>query len=351
MRDFNYKKRYEALLTPEITTMLCRIHELRGVQKDFIYNKKDVLTPLTETARVQSTEASNKLEGISASDARLRQIVLNKAQPENRNEQEIAGYNNVLSSIHNSYAFITPTPSVILQFHRDMYQFCGPDEGGFYKTADNIIEAEDENGNKHVRFRPVPAWQTSEAVNKLCTAFSEAVKDHFTDPLLLIPMFILDFLCIHPFNDGNGRISRLLTLLLLFRADHMTGAFISIEKMILADADAYYDTLQKSSEGWHEGTNDYMPFVKYMLSIITEAYCEFEKRVKAVNDERLSKPERIRQEIKYTLGQITKTEIMERCPGISQITVQRTLSDLIKSGEIIKIGGGRYTTYIWNSEV
>ena len=350
MRDFCYKKRYAALLTPEIVAMLAQIHELKGSQKDFVSDKKDVLTQLVEIAKIQSTEASNRIEGIHTSNARLKQLVLDKTLPKNRSEKEIAGYRNVLNTIHESYTYIPPKPSIILQLHRDLYQFSGPAMGGYFKTSDNIIEEEDSAGHKYVRFRPVPAWETPAAMDTLCASFEEAVNDPALDPLLLIPMFILDFLCIHPFNDGNGRMSRLLTLLLLYRADYMIGKYISIEKMIETSKEAYYDALQESSQNWHEGKNTDGPFVSYLLGVIRAAYREFENRVKVVHDDGLSKPERIRKIIQDTLGKITKSEIMEKCPDISQVTVQRTLADLVKSGDILKIGGGRYTAYTWNRE-
>ena len=221
--------------------------------------------------------------------------------------------------------------------------------GGRYKTADNIIEEEDSSGNKFVRFRPVPAWETPEAVEELCKAFNEALATEQIDPLILIPMFVLDFLCVHPFNDGNGRMSRLLTLLLLYRAGYIVGKYISIEKLIENTKEAYYDCLQLSSAKWHENENDYEPFVKYMLGIIVAAYRDFSSRVSLITTDGLSKPDRVREIIRTTLGPITKTEILEKCPDISQVTVQRALADLVESGQITKLGGGRYTKYLWNN--
>ena len=170
------------------------------------------------------------------------------------------------------------------------------------------------------------------------------------DTLLLIPMFVLDFLCIHPFNDGNGRMSRLLTLLLLYRAGYTVGKYISIEKLIEESKETYYEALQQSSTGWHEGINDYAPFVRYTLGVVAAAYREFSSRVQVLAVSGMSKPDRIREIIKGTLGKITKAEIMKQCPDISAITVQRTLIELQKSGDIIKLSGGRYTAYIWNRE-
>lgn len=350
MRVYEYNKKWQKLLTPEIVSMLSQIHEFKGEQNLFIEAQSDTLTQLVEIAKIQSTEASNKIEGIYTSDERLKKLLANKTTPRSRNEQEIAGYRDVLSTIHESYEYIPVRPSIILQLHRDLYKFSGKSIGGTYKNADNIIAEEDEQGNRFVRFNPVPAWETPTAIEQICDAFDDVMARNEADPLLVIPMFILDFLCIHPFNDGNGRMSRLLTLLLLYRAGYIVGKYISIEKVIETTKDTYYESLQSSSQGWHEEENDYAHFVRYMLGVILSAYREFSSRVKVLTTSGLSKPERIREIIKDTLGKITKTEIMQKCPDISQVTVQRTLNDLVKNGEIVKIGGGRYTSYVWNRE-
>lgn len=349
MRPFDYREKWKKLLTPKIVSYLSQIHEFKGEQTLFIEAKADTLTQLVEIAKIQSTEASNKIEGIYTSDERLRALVKDTTRPKTRNEREIAGYRDVLNTIHENHDYIPPKPSIILQLHRDLYKFEGFDVGGKYKVADNVIEEEDSNGNKFIRFKPIPAWETAEAMEELCKAFDEALATEQIDPLILIPMFILDFLCIHPFNDGNGRMSRLLTLLLLYRAGYIVGKYISIEKLIENTKDSYYDCLQQSSRDWHENTNDYEAFVQYMLGVIVAAYRDFSSRVKLITTEGMSKPDRVREIIKNTLGTITKKEILEKCPDISQITVQRTLAELVESGDITKIGGGRYTRYTWNN--
>lgn len=350
MREFNFKTEYNKLLTPEVVAYLTQIHEYKGQQNRFIEAKADALSDLLEVAKIQSTEASNRIEGIITTDDRLKKIVRDKTMPKTRGEKEIAGYRDVLATIHESHDFIPPKPSIILQLHRDLYKFSGKAIGGSFKNSDNVIAEELPDGQRIVRFEPVPAWETPEAVTALCNAFEEAMRDTELDPLLLIPMFILDFLCIHPFNDGNGRMSRLLTLLLLYRSGYIVGKYISIEKLISDTKETYYEALQASSYNWHEGTNDYAPFVTYMLGILVAAYRDLESRIELLAAKGLSKPDRVREIIKNHLGKITKSEIMEQCPDISQITVQRALADLLKSGEIIKLSGGRYTSYTWNRE-
>ena len=350
MRIYDYENKWQDLLKPDIVSLLTTIHEYRGKETLYMEAKRDVLVQLMETAKIQSTDASNKIEGIYTSDERLRKIVLDKTAPKSRNEREIAGYRDVLTTIHQSYDYIPIKASSILQLHRDLYKFSGSSIGGHYKVSDNEIAEIDGDGNKTIRFQPVAAWETSESIDKLCEAYNRIMERPDVDPLLILPMFILDFLCIHPFSDGNGRMSRLFTLLLLYRSKYHVGKYISIEKVINDSKETYYEVLQESSVGWHEGKNTYLPFVRYMLGAVVAAYREFSSRVSLFGTRGLSKSEIIREVIKETIGKITKAEIMARCPDISHTTVQRTLKELQEKGEIIKIGGGRYTSYTWNRE-
>lgn len=350
MRNYEYEKKWKKLLTPEIVNYLTIIHEYKGEQKLVANRYADVLTDLIEIAKIQSTESSNRIEGIYTSNEILRKIVLEKTTPRSRNEQEIAGYRDVLNTIHENYEHIPLKVSFVLQLHRDLYKYEGNSIGGTYKNVDNIIEEKDDKGNKKVRFQPVPAWETPESVDKLCMAFGKMVDEAEADPLLIIPMFILDFLCIHPFRDGNGRMSRLLTLLLLYKSGYIVGKYISLEKLIEDSKDAYYDALAGSSMNWHTEENDYTPFVKYILGVVVAAYRDFFERTKLMIQEKVSKSDRIAEEIKNHIGTITKSEIVSIVPNVSQTTVQRTLNDLLKQEKIIKIGGGRYTKYKWNWE-
>lgn len=349
MRTFDYRAVYPSLLSPEIVGYLSQIHEYKGQQNLFIEAKPDALSELLDIARIQSTEASNRIEGIYTSDDRLKKLVQSKTMPRTRNEREIAGYRDVLATIHENHDFIPPRPGMILQLHRDLYKFSGMNVGGTYKVTDNVI-AEEREGERFVRFVPVEAWQTPEAIEQICHALNDALSDPQIDPLLVIPLFILDFLCIHPFSDGNGRMSRLLTLLLLYRSGYIVGKYISVEKAIADSKETYYEALHDSSIGWHERTNDPLPFVRYMLGVIVSSYREFSSRVELLTNRGLSKPDRVREIIRGSLGKITKAEIMARCPDISQITVQRTLAELLQNHEIIKLSGGRYTAYVWNRE-
>ena len=346
MHEFDFINRPKDLLTPEVVSILTRLHECRGRQELFIEAEADVLTALLEVAKIQSTGASNRIEGIYTTDERLNAIVQDKVKPRNRNEEEISGYRDVLATIHESYEYIAPRPNNILQLHRDLYSFSSSSVGGVYKNSDNIIAEKRSDGTETVRFRPVPAFQTADAMLNLCTRFNEAIEAGTYDPLLMMPMFILDFLCIHPFNDGNGRMSRLLTLLLLYRAGFIVGKYISIEMLIEKSKDSYYEALQSSSQNWHENGNDYLPFLKYMLGVVVKAYNEFEDRVAYLRHRKMSKADRIKDLIEKTPGKISKKEIAQACPDISVTTIERTLAELVASGFIDKIGVGRSTAYV-----
>ena len=345
MKIYDYKNTPKTLLTPDIVAMLTSIHEHKGKQELYIEAHADALNTLMEIAKIQSTGASNRIEGIHTTDKRLEELVRKKSAPRNRSEQEIAGYRDVLAAIHESYDYIHPRPNVLLQLHKQLFSFAQTAVGGIYKNSDNFITETDADGNEKIRFKPIPAYLTANAMENLCTAFIDSIHKNEHDSLLLIPMFILDFLCIHPFNNGNGRMSRLLTLLLFYRAGYIVGKYISLEKLIENSKDSYYEVLFDSSVEWHENKSDYAPFVRYYLGILQKAYNEFEERVTHLQHKGLSKPERIKAVIDRKVGKITKQEIIESCPNISKITIERTLTSLVKNGYIVKIGGGRSVAY------
>lgn len=350
MRNFNYTAIPAELLNYELMNLVSAIHEYKGKQELFIEAKPDVLEAMLEIAKIQSTGSSNRIEGIYTSEERLVALVKSKAEPRNRSEQEIAGYREVLGLIHESYDYMTPRTNLILQLHRDLYHFSPASIGGRFKNSDNVIAETDASGNSRVRFQPMSAFETPEAVDRLTNTFIEAINAQKYDPLLLIPMFILDFLCIHPFNDGNGRMSRLLTLLLLYRSGYIVGKYISMEMIIEKTKETYYEVLQDSSVGWYEGTNSYLPFIKYYLEILLSVYKEFSARIELIQSRSFSKSERIRVLFANTLQKLSKKMILEKCPDISMSTVEMTLAALLKEGYIIKTGAGKNTVYIRNMD-
>jgi len=350
LREIDYIKTTERLCNNEILKIVSMIHEYKGSQNLFIEAKPDILNSLMEVAKIQSTQSSNRIEGIYTSDKRMREIVEKKSEPHNRNEGEISGYRDVLSTIHESYDYIPPRSNLILQLHRDLYKFTTSAIGGSYKNSDNVISEKHEDGTVFIRFQPVSAFETERAMETICDKFIEEINKNSIDPLLLIPVFILDFLCIHPFHDGNGRMSRLLTLLLLYRSGYIVGKYISIEMIIEQTKETYYDSLQTSSQEWHTAENNYMPFVQYYLGIILSAYREFSSRVEHLSIQKISKPERVRIILEQNIGQMSKQDIIFKCPDISKGTVEKTLGTLVKNKIINKLNSGISTAYIYRRE-
>jgi len=345
-RKFDYSKLPSSLICSKIMDLLSAVHEYKGKQDLYVEARADVLTHLLEVARIQSTAYSNRIEGIYTSDERLKALMQKKTMPRNRGEEEIAGYREVLRMVHENYEHIPLRPNTILQFHRDLYQFSPAVLRGKFKAADNIITETGIDGTERIRFKPLPAFETPAAMESLCITFTEVLDKGKIDPLLLIPQFILDFLCIHPFTDGNGRLSRLLTLLLLYRCGYLVGKYISIEKVIEDTKETYYEVLEECSAHWFKGKNNILPFVKYFLEVLLKAYRDFEERVSLMANKRLSKPERIYALFAGTLGKLSKQDILDRFPDISVSTVEATLAMLLKEGFIAKEGAGKRTSYV-----
>ena len=347
MRTFDLVKESEALINNNIVNLLSSIHEYKGKQGLYIEAKPDILSSLLSIAKIQSTSSSNKIEGIYTTDQRMNEIVTNKAKPKTRNEEEIAGYRDVLSTIHENYDYIDISPSVILQLHRDLYKYSGISYGGKFKNSQNYIEETLEDGTKRIRFTPLSPVETPIAIEELCNSYNEIIRKGEIDPLLAIPIFILDFVSIHPFNDGNGRMSRLLTLLLLYKAGYIVGKYISIEKIIEETKETYYDSLEDSSVNWHSNENNYSYFVEYYLGVILSAYKDFSSRVEYITNKKMTAIERISILFMESISPINKSYLMEKCPDISETTIERSLSALLSKGKIEKISGGRFTEYKW----
>lgn len=347
MRQFDYSVVPEGLLTPETMNLVSAVHEHRGRQGLYLSAKPDVLDALTEVAKAQSTGASNRIEGIRTSDRRLREIVSDKAEPKSRDEEEIAGYRDVLDTVHGNHAYIDVTPNAILQLHRDMYRHTPSSMGGHYKIGDNEIRGVRGDGTEYTRFRPVPAVAVEDAMGRLCAAYGDSVSSESVDPLLASMQFVFDFTCIHPFNDGNGRMSRILTLLLLYKAGYSVGKYVSIEKEIERTKGSYYDALAASSRGWHDGGNDPGPFVRYMLGVVLAAYRELEGRVSLVSAAKYTKAQRVEAVLRESVGKVRKSDIAEACPDVSETTIERALASLLSDGKIEKVGSGRATGYVW----
>ncbi len=345
MRTFDYSKLSNCKIDTEILGYIAKIHECKGRQELFIRQKKDKLEKLVEIAKIQSTESSNKIEGIVSTNTRIKQLVQDKTTPRNRDEKEIMGYRDVLNIVHENYEYIPITPNYILQLHKYLYQYANPDFGGKFKNSQNYIVATMNDGSSRTLFTPLSPVETPNAMQELCDTFNNAINQGEIDPLLLIINFIKDFLCIHPFNDGNGRMSRLLTTLLLYRSGFVVCKYISLEKKIEKTKDSYYDVLEESSENWNEGKNDNTPFVKYLLGIILSAYRDFEERLNLIDD-KISALEMVEKVTSRRLGKFTKSDIQEECPSLARQTIEKALKQLCDSGKIKKQGSGSRTFYV-----
>ena len=350
MREFNLKEEYNTIISnSNIINLISKIHEYKGKQSYLLDTKKSTLETLLKIAKIQSTSSSNKIEGIYTSDKRINEIVNQKLNPKNRNEEEIAGYRDVLSLIHENYNYIDINRNTILQLHRDLYKYTGYNYGGKFKNSQNYIEETNEIGETRIRFTPLSPVETPIAIEELCKNYNELVNNESCDLLVLIAIFILDFVSIHPFNDGNGRMSRLLTLLLLYKADYLVGKYVSIEKIIEETKDSYYDTLEKSSVSWQNNKNDYSYFVEYYLGIILSAYKEFDTKINIAEKNKMTSYDRIISIFKENIIPIDKALIISKCPDLSETTIERVLNKLLNENKIIKISGGRYTKYKWNN--
>jgi fic family protein len=335
----------ELSLPVNIYNTIAKIHEYKGKQELYVKNYPDVLDKMIDVAKIQSTKSSNAIEGIYTNDARLNELMNKKTEPRNRNEEEIAGYRHVLDIIHENYAYIEFNKNDILTLHNQLYSYSYVNYKGKFKTLDNTIMEVDELGNRKVRFQPVSSFETENYFDKMVGAYKKAVEANIP-ALILIPVLIHDFLCIHPFDDGNGRMSRLLTLLLLYKFGYFVGRYISIEMLIEESKESYYEELKRSSEKWHTGENDEIPFIRYMLGVLLKAYEECDDRFNFIGNEKLTSPERVLSVIQRSLEPLSKKDIMITCPDISQRTIERALKELYDNSKIKQVGSGRSTKYI-----
>ncbi len=345
MRDFNYNFLKDKQWDKDILGYIGLIHEYKGRQQLYLQQKPMELEKLVELAKIQSTESSNAIEGILTTNQRLNQLMKEKTSPRNRDEQEILGYRAVLDMVHESYEYMPITANVILQLHKKLYSFLPTSFGGHFKTTANEIDEIRADGSVVVRFKPLEPFETPDAVDRLCREYNKVVASGEVDPLVIIPTFIHDFLCIHPFNDGNGRMSRILTTLLLYKNGYVVGKYISLEKKIHDNKDEYYDALQSASQNWHERNNDDTVFTKYILGIILSAYRDFEERLQIISSNKTAR-EMVRDVFFVKLGRITKSDIMEMCPNLSRSAVEKALRELIAENQITKHGNGPSTYYI-----
>lgn len=344
MRSFHYSAIQSKKWDSDILGLVAAIYKEAGKQEMSLKQRPEALEKLVEIAKVQSTQSSNAIEGIVTTDTRIRQLVEEKTAPRNRDEQEIAGYRDALNLIHESFDAIPITRNYILQLHKILYGHMNNPQAGQLKNVQNYISAGYPDGHTEILFTPLSPFETPEALDRICEEYNRVVGNYEAEPLLVIPVFIHDFLCIHPFNDGNGRMSRLLTTLLLYRSGFLIGKYVSLEAKIAKNKDLYYDALRAAQEGWLEGREDADPFIKYLLGTILAAYKEFADRFSLV-EEKLPAFEMVRKASLQKIGRFTKQDIRELCPSLSVSSVEGALRKMLAAGEIRREGAGKTTCY------
>ena len=344
MRKFNYSDISKKTWDSEILGYIAAIYKEAGKQELYLKQRPEELEKLVEIAKIQSTEASNAIEGIVTTNSRIKKLVEEKTTPKNRAEEEIAGYRDVLNIIHESFNAIPLTQNFILQLHKIMYNHLNNPMAGRTKNVQNYVSATYPDGKVEVLFTPLDPFDTPEALDRICEEYNRVIGNNELEPLIAIPVFIHDFLCIHPFNDGNGRMSRLLTTLLLYRNGFYVGKYISLEAKIAKHKDLYYDALGASQHGWIEGNDDPVPFIKYLLSTILAAYKDFEDRFKIV-EKKLPAIDMVRKAINKKIGWFTKQDIRELCPSLSISSTEGSLRKLVELGEIRREGNGKDNKY------
>lgn len=344
MRSFNYTEIKNQMWDSEVLGLVAAIYKEAGKQEMYLKQRPDELEKLVEIAKVQSTEASNAIEGIVTTNTRIKQLVEEKTTPRNCDEQEIAGYRDVLNVIHESFDVIPVSQSYILQLHKMLYGHMNNPMAGKTKTIQNYISAAYPDGHVETLFTPMAPYETPEALDRICEEYNRVIGNMEVEPLIAIPIFIHDFLCIHPFNDGNGRMSRLLTTLLLYRSGFYVGKYISLEAKIAQNKDLYYEALGQAQIGWHEGTEDAVPFIKYLLGTVLAAYKDFEDRF-ALVETKLSALETVKRASMNKIGRFTKQDIRELCPSLSISSIEGALRKLVAAGELKREGAGKSTCY------
>ncbi|MBF1005024.1 MAG: Fic family protein [Lachnospiraceae bacterium] len=345
MRNFNYSKIKDKKWDSEVLGLIASIYRYQGMQELYLKQRPEELSKLIEIAKIQSTEASNEIEGIVTTSVRLKKLVAEKTTPRNRNEQEIAGYRDVLNIIHESFDAIPISKNYMLQMHKIMFSYMNSPVAGQTKNVQNYITATYPDGHTEILFTPLSPFETPEALDHICNEYNKVIGNFELEPLIAIPIFIHDFLCIHPFNDGNGRMSRLLTTLLLYRSGFYVGKYISLEAIIAKNKPAYYDALGKSGKNWHAEQEDVLPFLKYLLGTILAAYKAFEDRFSIV-EEKIPAVELVRKATLQKLGRFTKQDIRELCPSLSVSSIEGALRKLVAEGELQREGVGRSTKYM-----
>ena len=346
MHIFDYSFLKNDLLPAQLVTLAADISALKAMSAVHRQENAAAFSQLEALAKIESVKASNAIEGIVTTDERLRALVVGGAAPLNHTEAEIAGYRDVLEEIHLHADAHDFRESDIRAFHARMMRLADPAADGSWKKDDNVIAERLPDGRRVVRFRPTRAAETPETMRQLVLAYEEARDDAGVNKLLLIPCVILDFLCVHPFRDGNGRLSRLLTLLLLYRNGFDAGKYVSFEGAVNARKAEYYEALRQSSVGWTENAPRYFPFLVDFLTTLYTCYHELDRRFASVQAGRITKKSRIEKTVLDSFTPLSKADICGILPDVSPTTVEAVLGAMVRDGRIRRIGSGRASRYM-----
>jgi Fic family protein len=313
--------------------------EARGKQDLWLRQKPEVLKVLREQAIIQSVESSNRIEGVTIPADRLRPVVLGKVKPRDRSEEELAGYRQAIDWIFSRKRKVSVIPAVIQRLHTLAQGGFSGDAGEWKRRNNEIIEIL-PSGERKIRFVPTSARNTPKTMDALCRNYREACDDQRLPPLLNVATFVFDLLCIHPFRDGNGRISRLATTLLLQANGFVVSRYVSLERLVEQSKEDFYGVLAECSQGWHEGKNDLIPWWNYFLSVLRRAYEEFERQVEWTGA-RPAKSDLVRQTVLVQVEQFTLGDLAAQLPSASTQLIKKILAELKKQGKIRLVGRGR----------
>ena len=339
MKSFEHGYLHEMMISHGLLSNIGLLGRFRGREALYVRQSPEVLDTLRRVAMVQSVESSNRIEGVTVAAGRIDPLVLKKAKPKDRAEQEISGYRDVLAQIHADPDRLKLSTALIRGFHRHMYQYAD-EKSGHWKTKDNVILEMRADGSRAVRFRPVSAIATPKYMQRLVELHAQELAAAKIDPLLLAAAFVLDFECIHPFADGNGRVGRLLTLLLLYQCGYGVGRYVSLERIVERSKETYYEVLHRSSQGWHQGRHDLRPWVEYFIGVLIAAYNDFEARVGTISSAKGAKRTLVKNAIAHLMPRFTIGELARVCKGISRKTLARALRDLQAEGAVRCLGRG-----------
>lgn len=347
MHKFDYRRLEEETWDSEILKYISQISEFKGRQEIILSQKPNILQNIMENVKIKSTQYSNEMDGIRLSEARIKDLYNKRVEAKNEEEKEVLAYLEILSTIKESYEDIPINSDTILKLHKDLYKYSDKSSAGKFKDRQNYVIERNVKGEEFVTFTPLNPVETPNAIEKICQEYNKAIEKEEVNPLIFLSVFIHDFLCIYPFNEGNGRIFRLLTTLLLYKLGYFVGRYVSLDEKMKISESYYYSSLEKSGLNWHENKEDKSFFIKYILVIVLISYKDFWDMV-YIFDSNLSALDQVKNSIDKKTGKFTKNDILKDTPTISKASVENSLKELVDNGYIERRGKGRATFYLKN---